>query len=86
MMFLSAAQDRWMHQIHAKKMVHAPDKVRTPEEQFLENLCLFKVIPSASLFQLPSLPNACDAVATLIVGSCKVAPNTRGPDGLRSLQ
>ena len=54
------------------EMAHAPDKVRIPEEQFLENSCLFKVIRSASLFQLPSLLNACDAVATLIFGSSKV--------------
>ena len=75
-----------MHQFHAKNMSHAPDKFRTPEEQFLENSCLFKVIRSASLFQLPSLLNACDAVATLIFGSdSKVAPNTGGP-GLRSLE
>ena len=57
-------------------MAHAPDKVRIPEEQFLENSRLFKVIRSASLFQ-PSLPNACAAVATAIFGSdSKVAPNT----------
>ena len=75
MMFLTAAQNRCIKSM--PNMAHVPDKFRTPEEQFLENSCLFKVIRSAWLFQLPSLPNACDAVATLIFGSdSKVAPNT----------
>ena len=53
MMFFTAAQNRCINSM--PKMAHAPDKFRTPEEQFLENSCLFKVIRSASLFQLPSL-------------------------------
>ena len=53
MMFLTAAQNRCINSM--PKMAHAPDKFRTPEEQVLKNSCLFKVIRSASLFQLPSL-------------------------------
>ena len=71
MMFLTAAEHRCIKSM--PKMAHAPDKVRTPEEQFLRKLGLFNDPPRCfSCHHCPS----CDA-ATLIFGSdSKVAPNT----------
>ena len=64
MMFLTAAQNRCIKSM--PKMAHAPDKVRTPKEQFLELVLIqgYSIRLVSAAIIAPPL-----AVATLIFGS-----------------
>ena len=72
-----------MHQIHAKNCTCSGYGQNSFSKLVFIQGESIRLVVSAAII---ASPNACDAAATLIFGSSKVARNTRGPDGLRSLQ
>ena len=72
-----------MHQIHAKNCTCSEYGQNSFSKLVFIQGESIRLVVSAAII---ASPNACDAAATLIFGSSKVARNTRGPDGLRSLQ